>query len=132
MEEKNRFKATIAGKVYTIVGQKDPSHLQVVVDIINNQLNQLNELAPELTYSDRSILMSVNAVSDQLIKEARIVELEEEIKQLQDELVKTQAKFNQVQQAKEQVSQPSRPVRNQQNQQMNHRKFNQVPFERGS
>ncbi|XJS11472.1 cell division protein ZapA [Aerococcaceae bacterium WGS1372] len=125
MEEKLRFKATIAGKVYTIVGQKDPNHLQDVVDIVNNQLDQLSELAPELSYSDRSILMSVNAVSDQLSKEARIIELEKEIDKLKEELVKNQqTPFNKT------PTPSTQSANSYDNMLTQSRRFDKVPFER--
>lgn len=125
MEDKHRFKANIAGKDYTIVGQKDHTHLQMVVDIVNNQLNQLSDLAPELTYSDRSILMAVNAVSDQLMKEAQIVELEEENKKLKQQLANNQGQQSATIKNTSNGTKDSRPKdRN------NNRKFNQVPFER--
>lgn len=125
MKEKQKFKATIAGKVYTIVGQKDPTHLKDVVDIINNQLNQLSELAPELSYSDRSILMSVNAVSDQLTKEAQIIQLEKEVKKLKEELTNYHNKQLNYQ---KNHSIPKAALHKNNNQ--SGRKFKNVPFER--
>lgn len=118
-----RFKATIAGKEYTIVGQKSPQHLNTVVDIVNNQLEQLMELAPELSTADRSILMSVNAISDQLIKEQHILELEKEIQTLKTQIDSKQS------------SRPNYSRRDQsssQNELFGNKKNNsqQVPFER--
>lgn len=82
MSSKKKFKVTINQKPYTIVGDKSDAHMNAVVEIVNRQLNQLNDIAPELSVSDRSILMAVNAISDQLVKEQKIIELEEEIKSL--------------------------------------------------
>ena len=83
MDGKKRFKAKIAGKDYTIVGTLSATHLNTVVDLVNQQIEQLTELAPDLTNADRSILMAVNAVSDQLVKEKRIIELEAALAELQ-------------------------------------------------
>lgn len=83
MDGKKRFKARIADKDYTIVGTLSATHLNTVVDLVNQQIEQLTELAPDLTNADRSILMAVNAVSDQLVKEKRIIELEAELAELQ-------------------------------------------------
>lgn len=82
MEEKRRFKAVIAGKEYTIVGHRSAQHLSTVTEIINLQLEQLADLAPDLSVADRSILMAVNAISDQLTKEQEIAYLQKEIKEL--------------------------------------------------
>lgn len=86
MDNKRRFKATIAGKDYTIVGNRSATHLNTVVDLINQQLEQLAELAPDLSVGDRSVLMSINAMSDQLVKEKQIMELEAKIVELEQEL----------------------------------------------
>lgn len=133
MEQAQNFKAKIAGKEYTIVGKKSANHLNAVVDIVNNQLEQLNELAPELTYSDRSILMSVNAVSDQLAKEQQIVDLETEIESLKKQLNSMQAEKTQFKNNQSSSSHYSR--RDQKKPKSNlfdesQRVSRQVPFER--
>lgn len=84
MDGKKRFKAKIAGKDYTIVGSLSATHLNTVVDLVNQQIEQLTELAPELSNADRCVLMAVNAVSDQLQKEKKILELEAELEKLKE------------------------------------------------
>ncbi|MBG9980171.1 cell division protein ZapA [Facklamia sp. DSM 111018] len=79
MKDKYRYKAEIAGKIYTIVGDRPSQHLDAVVDLLNQQLEQLGQLDPNLSREDRSILMAINAISDQISKENRIVELEAEL-----------------------------------------------------
>ncbi|HJF16485.1 MAG TPA: cell division protein ZapA [Globicatella sulfidifaciens] len=92
MSEKRRFNVTIAGRPYTIVGERSNEHMEAVVELVNTQLSQLSELAPQLSIMDHSILMAVNAVSDQLVKEARIMELEAELEQLK--AASTSSKLN--------------------------------------
>lgn len=82
MNEKRRFKAEIMGKSYTILGQQSAEHLEAVVAIVNQQLQELQELAPNLSREDHSILMAINAVSDQVQKEMQLQALEEQLKQL--------------------------------------------------
>ncbi|MBG9983093.1 cell division protein ZapA [Aerococcaceae bacterium DSM 111020] len=82
MNQKNRFKATIDERQYTIVGDKSTQHMTAVIEIVNQQLQQLKEAAPELSIQDRSILMAVNAISDQLVKEQQIMDLEEQLETL--------------------------------------------------
>lgn len=84
MDGKKRFKAKISGKDYTIVGSLSATHLNTVVDLVNQQIEQLTELAPELSNADRCVLMAVNAVSDQLQKEKKIIELEAELEKLKE------------------------------------------------
>ncbi|MDO4432254.1 MAG: cell division protein ZapA [Aerococcaceae bacterium] len=87
MVEKRRYKATIAGKSYTIVGTRSELHMNAVTELVNQQLQQLEELAPDLSIADRCVLMAINAVSDQLAKERRIVELEQQLQSKKTEQV---------------------------------------------
>lgn len=77
MSDKKRYQARIAGKDYTILGSESDDHMDAVVALVNDQLDQLSKLAPELSLIDRSILMAVNAISDQLKKEAELKALQE-------------------------------------------------------
>ncbi len=79
MSNNKRFKAMIDNRQYTIVGDKSSQHMTAVIELVNQQLEQLKEIAPELSVVDRSVLMAVNAISDQLSKEQQIIELEEKI-----------------------------------------------------
>ncbi|AYM03513.1 cell division protein ZapA [Levilactobacillus yiduensis] len=65
-EETHRFKAVIAGKSYTIVGQATDEHMRAVTEVLNQQFTQLKELSPNISKEDAAILMAFNAVSDQL------------------------------------------------------------------
>lgn len=85
MSNTQYFDAKIANKHYTIKGNKSPDHMSAVVDLVNQQLEQLSQIDPALSIMDRSLLMAVNAVSDQLTQEAKIIELEQEIKRLKEQ-----------------------------------------------
>ncbi|WP_125573430.1 cell division protein ZapA [Levilactobacillus huananensis] len=65
-EQTHRFKATIAGKTYTIVGQATDEHMRAVTTVLNQQFEQLKTLSPKMSKEDAAILMAFNAVSDQL------------------------------------------------------------------
>ncbi|MGX7107383.1 cell division protein ZapA [Hutsoniella sourekii] len=82
MSQKQRIKARINDKDYTIVGSKSQEHMNTVADIVNRQLDQLAQLDPSLSIVDRSILMAINAVSDQIDKEREIQALTQELDQL--------------------------------------------------
>ena len=86
MQDKHRFQARIAGQTYTILSSQTDEHLQAVVDLANTQLQQLLALDPDLSVHDRAILMAVNALSDQLLKERRMMEMEEKIETLESEI----------------------------------------------
>ncbi|WP_428958669.1 cell division protein ZapA [Levilactobacillus brevis] len=65
-EDTHRFKAVIAGKAYTIVGQATDEHMRAVTEVLNEQFTQLKQLSPNMSKEDAAILMAFNAVSDQL------------------------------------------------------------------
>lgn len=65
-EDTHRFKAVIAGKTYTIVGQATDKHMRAVTEVLNEQFTQLKQLSPNMSKEDAAILMAFNAVSDQL------------------------------------------------------------------
>ena len=87
MQEQMRYKARIGGKEYTILAKQTPAHMDAVISLVNQQLDQLELLDPSLSVEDRAILMAVNALSDQIIKEKRIYKLEEALG-LQSETLK--------------------------------------------
>lgn len=65
-EQTHRFKAVIAGKSYTIVGQATDEHMRTVTTVFNQQYDQLKRLSPNLSKEDAAVLMAFNAISDQL------------------------------------------------------------------
>ncbi|CZQ98106.1 cell division protein ZapA [Trichococcus ilyis] len=90
-ENKRRFKTIIAGKTYTIVGNKAPEHLTAVSELVNAQLEQIKEAAPALGREERGILVAVNAISDQLTKQLEIEELLQKVAMLEKALQESEA-----------------------------------------
>ncbi|PWF99588.1 cell division protein ZapA [Levilactobacillus bambusae] len=82
VNDKRRFKATINGKTYTIVGNSSTEHMNAVTTMMNEQITQLKKLAPELSREDVATLLAFNAISDQLNKQ---VELENLKKSVEDQ-----------------------------------------------
>ncbi|GAF35197.1 cell division protein ZapA [Lentilactobacillus farraginis] len=64
-DEKRRFKTTIGGKKYILVGKGSDEHLQSVSDLLNEQLTQLRQTIPEASDEQRAILVAFNAISKQ-------------------------------------------------------------------
>ena len=65
-EEKRRFKAVIGDKAYTIIGPGSEQHFLTVTKLLNERLDQVKKLAPDLTAEEQAILVAFNAVSDQV------------------------------------------------------------------
>ncbi|OJG83122.1 cell division protein ZapA [Enterococcus ratti] len=86
--EKTRYKAVIAGQTYTIIGRETKHHMDIVTNLINEQLIELKELSPQIDNEQAAILIAVNALSDQLKKQERNLELEEEVTSLKKKMIK--------------------------------------------
>ncbi|MGJ7833390.1 cell division protein ZapA [Enterococcus faecium] len=86
--EKTRYKAVIANQTYTIIGRETKHHMDIITKLINEQLAELKQLSPQMDNEQAAILMAVNALSDQLKKQERILELEEETAELKKKMIK--------------------------------------------
>lgn len=65
-EEKRRFKAVIGDKTYTIIGPGSEQHFITVTKLLNERLEQVKILAPDLSAEEQAILVAFNSVSDQV------------------------------------------------------------------
>lgn len=65
-EEKRRYKATIAGKNYTLIGPGSTQEFDAVTKMLNEQLDQINRLQPDISTEDAAILLAFNALADQV------------------------------------------------------------------
>ncbi|PRY75180.1 cell division protein ZapA [Alkalibacterium olivapovliticus] len=84
-EGKRRYKATINGESYTIVGPKSQEHMKTVAETVDEQLVQLKQLTKGLSSEKQAILLAINTVSDQLTMQKELAELKEKMEQLQNE-----------------------------------------------
>lgn len=82
VSEKKRYKATIDGKNYTIIGQESKEQLDMVTSVVNEQLAEIKKMSNTLSSEDAAILMAVNAVNDQLKKQKEVLAMEAEMKEL--------------------------------------------------
>lgn len=85
---KTRYKANIDGQTYTIIGHESKEHMDLVVRLVNEQLNEIKSLSTQIDNEQAAILVSVNAISDQLKKQAKILELEKENQELRQKTIK--------------------------------------------
>ncbi|MFB9770150.1 cell division protein ZapA [Lactiplantibacillus modestisalitolerans] len=73
---KRRFKAEIDGQTYTIIGTASDRHMQTVTRMMNEQIEQLKQLAPTLSDREIAILLAFNAISDQVDKQAELLKMQ--------------------------------------------------------
>lgn len=78
-EQVRRFKVEIDGQTYTVIGKHSPEHMKAVVDTVEEQLNQIKEMMPSLSKEKAVILIALNAVSDQLEKQAQLNQLNDKL-----------------------------------------------------
>ncbi|OJG69824.1 cell division protein ZapA [Enterococcus phoeniculicola] len=88
MQEKKRYKAVIAGQNYTIIGQEGKRHMDIVTKLVNDQLNEIKQMSPQIDNEQASILLAVNAISDQLKKQEQLLKLEKRVTELKQSAVK--------------------------------------------
>jgi cell division protein ZapA len=74
----NRYKAIVAGRTYTIIGQESKQHMDMVTALVNEQLNEIMSLSPGITQEKATMLLAINAVSDQLKKQEALMKLEKQ------------------------------------------------------
>lgn len=88
--KKIRYKATIAGKSYTIIGSRSEEHVRLVIETLNEQMDQIELLSKDLDAEKKAILTAVNAVSDQLAMQVKMQELQDKISVLELQLKEVQ------------------------------------------
>lgn len=87
-DQKTRYKATIDGQNYTIIGHESKVHMDLVVRLVNEQLNEIKALSPQIDGEQAAILACVNAISDQVKKQERLLDLEAENRELHQKTIK--------------------------------------------
>lgn len=85
VNQKRRTKVEINNREYTIVGDKSTAHVKLVAETINKQIEELTSLSSSLSKEEQAILMAVNAVSDQIETNLKMLELEEELERLRNQ-----------------------------------------------
>ncbi|MGX7394958.1 cell division protein ZapA [Carnobacterium mobile] len=87
---KIRYKATIAGKSYTIIGARPEAHLKMVAETVDEQMRQIENLSKDLDPERRAVLAAVNAVSDQYEMQIKLAKLEKKVHELESQLKQIQ------------------------------------------
>lgn len=86
--EKTRYKAVIADHTYTIIGQESKQHMDLVTKIVNEQLAEIKHIAPQTDDEQASVLLAINAISDQLKKQEQVLKLEQQVAELKQRTIK--------------------------------------------
>ena len=85
VNQKRRTKVEINDREYTIVGEKSTAHVKLVAETVNKQIKELTSLSSSLSKEEKAILMAVNAVSDQVETNLKMLELEKELERLRNQ-----------------------------------------------
>lgn len=86
--ERKRYKAVIANRTYTIIGEKTAQHMNLVTKLVNEQLNEIKTISPQMNDEQAAILLAVNAVSDQVDKQGEVLRLQKEVQELREKTVR--------------------------------------------
>lgn len=87
-EQKKRYKAVIANQSYTIIGRESKEHMNMVTRLVNDQLLEIMQLSPQTDQEQASILLAINAVSDQLKKQEQLLVLQKKVDELRGQAIK--------------------------------------------
>jgi len=96
-KQKKRFKAVINNQAYTIIGQESTEHMTLVTKIVNDQLNEIKNLSPQIDNEQAAILLAVNAISDQLKKQEQLLHLTKKNEELHKKAIKVTELENRIQ-----------------------------------
>lgn len=88
VKEKTRYKAVIADHSYTIIGQESKQHMDLVTKIVNEQLGEIKHISPQTDDEQASVLLAINAISDQLKKQEKVIHLEQEVAELKKRTIR--------------------------------------------
>lgn len=88
-EEKKRYKATIAGNSYTIIGNESHYHMDIVNDLANEQLDIIKKQTPNISTEQAATLLAINTLSLQVKQQETILDQRKEIESLKRELKQT-------------------------------------------
>lgn len=86
---KIRYKAVIANQSYTIIGQETSQHMDRVMRLVNEQLQEIRQMAPQTSQEEAAILLAVNAISDQLKKQEELLTIREKMIGLKEQALKS-------------------------------------------
>ncbi|WP_035054019.1 cell division protein ZapA [Carnobacterium pleistocenium] len=87
---KIRYKTTIAGRPYTIIGARPEEHMRSVSKMVDEQMQQIESLSKGLDPERRAVLVAVNAISDQIEMKIKLTTLQKQIEELEKKLEKDQ------------------------------------------
>lgn len=88
VKEKTRYKAVIADHSYTIIGQESKQHMDLVTKLVNEQLAEIKHISPQTNDEQASVLLGINAISDQLKKQEKVLHLEQEVAELKKRTIR--------------------------------------------
>lgn len=64
--KQERLKVNLNGHVYTFVGRSSLSNMQATAHLLQQQLQQIKRLSPDVSNENAAILLAYNAISNQL------------------------------------------------------------------
>lgn len=86
MSNKKRFKSFVDGKPYVLISDASDQMLRLATDIVNDKFKLINENVPNSSREDRAVLLSLQVICEQIIREDKLDKLAVENSELKIEL----------------------------------------------
>lgn len=86
MSNKKRFKALVDGKPYILITTANDQLLRTATDIVNEKFQQIKEHAPQTSREDVAVLLSLQVVAEQILREDELEKAQKTIEQLNQQL----------------------------------------------
>lgn len=96
LQSLNRAKVIIDNEEYTVISNYSNRHVNAATELLNDEIEQLKKLVPELDDKKRAILLALNTVSKQIVLEQEVQRLNKQLKRLQIEAQSQQTGSRQV------------------------------------
>ncbi|MBS7577645.1 MULTISPECIES: cell division protein ZapA [unclassified Enterococcus] len=94
MSNKKRFKSLVDGKPYVLITTANDQLLRTATDIVNEKFQQIKEHAPQTSREDVAVLLSLQVVAEQVLRENELEKIKQEVNQLQQALEEKQAELD--------------------------------------
>ncbi|MDR1567875.1 MAG: cell division protein ZapA [Streptococcaceae bacterium] len=89
MSHKKRFKSFVDGKPYVLISTAGDHLLRTATDIVNEKFEQIKTSAPQSSREDIAVLLSLQVVIEQILREDKLSKL----KAAHDELEENNARL---------------------------------------
>lgn len=97
MSNKKRFKSLVDGKPYVLITTANDQLLRTATDIVNEKFQQIKAHVPQTSREDVAVLLSLQVIAEQVLRENELEKTKQEVNQLKEELEQVRAELENTQ-----------------------------------